>query len=140
MSSKIQIQVDEFQEEENIDKTIILERNQCIKNLSRDIIYIHDLYRDFSVYVGKQGEEIDNVELSMSNVEKNVENGMKNVEQASNYNKGKLFLNGALLSGGIALGGIIMFPFLPLAGIVTGGIGVGGVVVCGVAHSKNISV
>jgi len=123
---------------EDVDKSIILERNESIKDLCQEISQIRYLYEEFSMYVGEQGAKIDNLEASISDAAENVSEGVEQVESAAEIHvkNTQVFLKGAFIGGAVTLGGIILFPFLHIAGLITGGVGISSMIICGVAHKK----
>lgn len=108
----------------DVDYEIIRDRNEDIKELESQMVDLAEIFRDLSIIVHEQGEQID---VSAMNVEHAVENiviAERHLEQASTLQTKvqSFYWKGALVFGGFALGGVGLAFWVPIAGIVTSGV------------------
>lgn len=78
-----QLQVEIVKTEVDID--LIKEREAQLKQLERDIVDIHQIFKDLAILVEEQGEDIDAIENNVVNAAEHIEEGVKELEQAVEY-------------------------------------------------------
>ena len=126
---------------EEIEWSIIEERNADLVELCDEIYDLKGIYEDFAVYLGLQGEDINHLEQSFSDIELCVEEGVENLKQAEveHEKTTNLFFKGVLISGGVLGGGIIacLIPHLLIPGIIISAIGGSGLTFCLAKKFKN---
>ena len=66
---------------------VIEERENCIKQIERDLMDINGLMYDINMLVNTQGEMVDNIEDNVNKAETNTESGVKQLEKAGKFQK-----------------------------------------------------
>lgn len=114
----------EFQELQEVDLEIIRNRNEDIKELESQMTDLAEIFRDLSVIVHEQGEQIDVSAMNVEHASENIVIAERHLEEALviQTKVQSFYWKGALLFGGVALGGVGLAFFVPIAGIVTSGV------------------
>ncbi len=144
MQQQLQLEINsnDFKEVDidDVDLSIIKERNADVVELCDEIYDLKGVYEDFAVFLELQGEDINYLEKSFSEIELNTGEGVKHLEQAEVEHKKttNLLVKGVLVSGGILGGGIIacLIPHLLIPGIIISALGGSGLTFCLVQKFK----
>ena len=109
---------------DDVDFNIIRDRNEDIKELESQMIDLAEIFRDLSVIVHGQGEQIDVSAMNVEHASENIVIAERHLEEALVIQTKVLsfYWKGALVFGGVALGGVGLAFFVPIAGIVTSGV------------------
>jgi len=93
--SELDLKLKEYDPTEH-DAAIVTERNQNIKQVTEDLLTLHEIFADVSKMVGEQGEELEQVELNMAEADLAVAQATAELQEAGYYNreatKKKIFL------------------------------------------------
>ena len=118
---------------DNVEKRIIKERNNEIKNLEKDLIDLHDSMTILSTMLNEQGEELNIAEINVENTVITTNEAviiLENIPDKQTTLVKNLKIVGAATVGGVLLGGIgSIFGIIPAligAGIGTSGGGIVG--------------
>lgn len=71
--------------ENDVDLTLIKERESAIKQLESDIMDVNQIFKDLGMLVHEQGEVLDSIEANVESTDMHVTDGTKQLEQAINY-------------------------------------------------------
>ena len=117
---------------DNVEKRIIKERNNEIKNLEKDLIDLHDSMTILSTMLNEQGEELNIAEINVENTVITTNEAviiLENIPDKQTTLVKNLKIVGAATVGGVLLGGIgSIFGIIPaLIGVGVGTSG-GGIV------------
>ena len=108
----------------DIQRRVIADRNQEIKELESQMTDLAEIFRDLSLILHEQGEQIDVSALNVEDASENIIIAEQHLEQAValQTKTQSFYWKGALVFGGFALGGVGLAFWVPIAGIVTTGV------------------
>jgi len=78
-------QSSQIQMEQDLDLTLITERENAIKQLESDIMDVNQIFKDLGMLVHEQGEVIDSIEANVETAAVQVESGRDQLKKASEY-------------------------------------------------------
>jgi hypothetical protein len=108
----------------DVEFEIIRSRNEEIKELESEMTLLAEIFRDLSLIVHEQGDQIDVSAMNVEHASENIEIAERHLEEAAviQTKVQSFYWKGALVFGGVALGGVGLAFFVPIAGIVTSGV------------------
>ena len=119
--------------DQDIDMTIIRERNEDMRKLAKDMEHLSDISLSLKELVYEQAEPLETVEQQIEKAEQNTEQATETLAQAETLSTKfrNIFAKGALVSTGVTGAGAATGIFLsPVVGGVAVVIGVGGIIFC----------
>ena len=131
MNDEPDLQTLESISNEEIDNKILEEINKEIekrnldsKQIADDMLGLKEIYRQISILLQEQGDDLNVVENDVNIIEVNVNDGVKSLEKAEILSRDKIktVRDVAIIVGGLSLGGLgfIASPFIGLATLITG--------------------
>lgn len=80
-------QMEHMDNQIDYSSSLIVEREEAIKEIEATMVEVNDIYRDLSTLVVEQGAQLDNIEANMSSADASVESGVQQLGTASRYQK-----------------------------------------------------
>lgn len=110
--------------DENVNESIIKERNREIQKVEAEVEMIHEIMNDLALMIYEQGEQIETIEQVIENSAINVKEGTKLLEKAEDYmeKSRRIVRDIVILASGTGLGAL-GFIGGPLIGAITLGSG-----------------
>lgn len=68
-------------------KSHIEERERDVKHIESQMIVVNEIYRDLSVIVSQQGQELNSIEANIDSTSEYVESGTQHINKAAKYQK-----------------------------------------------------
>lgn len=69
----------------DVDMELMVEREESLRKLERDIVDVNQIFKDLGMMVHEQGEVIDSIEANVESASVNVEEGTEQLRQAKDY-------------------------------------------------------
>ena len=97
----------DFEKEDDLNKTIIEERNKDLKQIENDAIVLSETMNLLAEQVNDQGYHVDNILAHIENAAENTKEASDDLGKAENYSIRSRFWKGVLVIGGIVVAGSV---------------------------------
>jgi len=114
-----------YQNDDDIDESILNERNNSFIELNRDIEELAEAHQIIAQMINQQGENIDSASENIEMSEININEGTNNIIKAHEYVRKSAIMvrDVAIIAGGSLLGagGFILGPIVGIGTMIGGG-------------------
>ena len=80
-----QLKQPQLQIEEDVDLSMLREREQAIRKIESDIVEVNQIFKDLATMVHDQGEVIDSIEANIESTGIQIQEGTQQLIKASDY-------------------------------------------------------